>query len=640
MPLPPHAVLLDAPRAAPEEGAATDAGTSLLFTAPHRILQADRLDAIPDLLAGLDAAVGEGYHVAGYVAYEAGAAFWPNRLAVALPHEPLAWFGVYDAPAVLNAAAVDALLANAEGYALSTPQFDLDRPTYVRQVERVRHHIHEGDVYQVNFTVPFRYRFAGDAMGLYRALRRRQRVSYAALLHIETLDGQPIDIVSLSPELFFRRDGAQLTARPMKGTIRRGDDVGEDAGLALHLASDPKNRAENLMIVDLLRNDLSVVAEPGSVVVPRLFTTEPYETLRQMTSTVQATLRKGVTYANLFEALFPCGSVTGAPKLRAMQRIAELEAGPRGVYCGAIGYIAPATDEAAPRAVFNVPIRTLVLSEDDTGVGVGRMGSGSGIVWDSDPEAEYDECQLKARFLKRAWAWPERPRGPEQAHWIEAAGAFELLETMRAEHGRIEHCVIHRFRLAEAASYFGVPLALAEVDRRLDAALAELAAGPHRVRLTIAQDGTPTVATSVVDAAHLALRTVAFYPVPMDEGNPFCWWKTTHRPHYDAALAWALAQGVDEPLLINGQGDVTEGARTSIWIERDGCLLTPSLVSGGLAGVHRQHLLTTVPGAAEAILTPDDLRNAERVFLGNAVRGLQEVRVAELHEVEQGETVA
>ncbi|MEM6782655.1 MAG: chorismate-binding protein [Bacteroidota bacterium] len=407
----------------------------------------------------------------------------------------------------------------------------------------------------------------------------------------------------------------------------------------MHLAADPKSRAENLMIVDLLRNDLSVVAEPGSVVVPHLFTTEPYETLTQMTSTVQATLREGVDYADLFAALFPCGSVTGAPKLRAMQLIADLEATPRGVYCGAIGYVAPPTDAAEARAVFNVPIRTLVLSEDATGIGVGHMGSGSGIVWDSDPEAEYDECQLKARFLRRAWAWPARARGPEQVRRIEAAGSFALLETMRAEQGRITHRALHRFRLVEAAAYFGVPLDLAEVNDLLDATLAKLGVGPHRVRLTVTRDGSPAITVSAVDAVHMALGTAAVYPHVISSVHPFCWWKTTHRTHYDEAVAWAHQQGVDEPILVNERGEVTEGARTTVWVERDGCLVTPSLVSGGLAGVHRQHLLTTVPGATEAVLTPDDLATADRVLLGNAVRGLQAVSIAGPQRVREGVAV-
>ncbi|MEM8557966.1 MAG: aminodeoxychorismate synthase component I [Bacteroidota bacterium] len=614
LPTPPF-VLLDAPREAPEDEGR--AGRSLLFQAPHRVLTAEHLGDLPDVLAGLDAAVAAGHHVAGMLAYEAGAAFWSGRLAPEHAPEPLAWFGVFDAPAVLDVEAVDTLLAEADGYALSTPRFGVTRDDYVCQIERIRHHIHEGDVYQINFTAPFDFRFAGDAVGLYRALRQQQQVSYAALLRTGAHD-----ILSLSPELFFRRDGRRLTARPMKGTIRRGQDAGEDAALALHLAADPKSRAENLMIVDLLRNDLAVVAEPGSVTVPHLFTTEPYETLTQMTSTVRATIREGATYADLFRALFPCGSVTGAPKLRAMQLIEALEAQPRGVYCGAIGYVAP-----GDRAVFNVPIRTVVLEPEGAEVRTGRMGSGSGIVWDSDPEAEYDECQLKARFLTRAWAWPERPRGEAQQQRIAEAGPFALLETIRAEHGRIAHGALHRMRLSEAARYFGVPFDLHGLDARLAAALAEYGPEALRVRLTVAPDGTPNIAVTPLHGHSLVLSAAAVHPAAMDSGDPFCWWKTTHRPHYDAALAWAQEAGVDEPILVNERGEVTEGARTSVWIERDGRLLTPPLASGGLAGVHRQHLLTTVPGAIETVLTPRDLHDAERVFLGNAVRGLVEVDV-------------
>ncbi|MEO1631370.1 MAG: aminotransferase class IV, partial [Bacteroidota bacterium] len=253
-----------------------------------------------------------------------------------------------------------------------------------------------------------------------------------------------------------------------------------------------------------------------------------------------------------------------------------------------------------------------------------------GIVWDSDPEAEYDECQLKAQFLRRAWAWPDRPLETTQQRYIAEAGPFSLLETMRAERGRIEHRALHRFRLAEAASFFGVKLDLAEVNALLDETLAQLGMAPHRLRLTVAADGTPSLVVAPIVSGDMALRTAALFPVAMDSANPFCWWKTTHRTYYDDALAWSKTHAVDEPLLLNERGEVTEGARTSVWIEREGQLFTPPLSSGGLAGVHRQYLLTTVPGAVEAVLTPDDLHTADRVLLGNAVRGLQEVEVVEV----------
>ena len=304
MPFPPDSVLLDTGWSDAEPEPAR------LFTEPRHVLRAHTLGEVQPLLAELDRAAESGRFAAGYLAYEAGYAF--EQIAPLKPATgPLAWFGVYDAPERLSEEEVEALLAEAGPYRLPEPTFALGRAAYRNRVERVRHHIREGDVYQINLTAPFRFGVEGDPVGLYRALRRRQRVGYGALLRMGDAH-----VLSRSPELFFRRDGERVTARPMKGTVRRGATSEEDAAQAAWLAADEKNRAENLMIVDLLRNDLSVVAEPGSVAVPALFTAERYDTLWQMTSTVEARLRAGVGTADLVRALFPCGSVTGAPKIR------------------------------------------------------------------------------------------------------------------------------------------------------------------------------------------------------------------------------------------------------------------------------------------------------------------------------------
>ncbi|HLT47870.1 MAG TPA: aminodeoxychorismate synthase component I [Rubricoccaceae bacterium] len=349
------------------------------------MLTARTAAGVPALLDALDRVRDEGRYAAGFLAYEAGYALEPSVFDP--PADGLlGWFGVYDAPERLAGDDADVLLAEAGAFRLGTPRFALEQGDYEARVADVRALIREGDVYQINLTAPFRFAFEGDPRGLYRAARRQQRVPYGAF--IDTGEGH---VLSFSPELFFRLDGRRITARPMKGTAPRGATPEEDDRLAAALAADEKNRAENLMIVDLLRNDLARVSEPGSVGVPRLFETERYETVTQMTSTVTATLRPEATLADVLRALFPCGSVTGAPKLRAIRRIRELEIGPRGVYCGAVGYLGPRG------AVFNVPIRTVELRG-----GEGRLGVGSGIVWDSEAGAEYDECLLKARFLLEA----------------------------------------------------------------------------------------------------------------------------------------------------------------------------------------------------------------------------------------------
>ncbi len=387
----PDRALLDADGAV-LLGAGFGGGEGLLFAAPRAQIVAWEAAEVAGALAEADAVLKAGGHAAGWLAYEAGAAL-AGEAPPGRGRQPLVWLGVYDAPRRLGPAAYEALLEGAgETPAAAGPAVLAEsRAAYRECVGRVRAHIREGDVYQVNYTLRLRFEAEGDPAAWFRRLRRRQRAPYEAFVR----QGGAA-VLSFSPELFFRAEGGLLTARPMKGTSPRGADAAEDARLARRLAADPKSQAENLMIVDLLRNDLSRVCLPGSVETPALYTVEPYETLFQMTSTVRGRLAPGVRPSEVMGALFPCGSVTGAPKRRAMQIIRTLEPEPRGVYCGAVGYWAP-----DGRAVFNVGIRTLAWR-----AGRFEMGVGSGIVWDSDAESEYAECLLKARFVTEALAPP------------------------------------------------------------------------------------------------------------------------------------------------------------------------------------------------------------------------------------------
>ena len=355
------------------------------------MLTANTLADVGPLLDGLDVALAEGAHVAGFLSYEAGSALDRRRLPEEIetdPAVPLAWFGVYEAYQEVSTVEVDAALARLDGADVRDLQFALDEDAYRARIEAIKRSIREGDVYQINLTVPFRFALDGEPLALFAALRRRQSVAYGAFVRT---DGA--SVASVSPELFFRIDpgagGRTITARPMKGTAPRGATAESDTQLTEALRESEKDRAENLMIVDLLRNDLGRVAETGSVGVVELFGTEQYDTVTQMTSTVQARVRPEVRLGDVVRALFPCGSVTGAPKLRAMEIIRDLEVGPRGVYCGAIG--AAGSDGSA---AFNVAIRTAVVAG-----GRGRYDVGSGVVWDSEAEAEYAECHLKARVL-------------------------------------------------------------------------------------------------------------------------------------------------------------------------------------------------------------------------------------------------
>lgn len=378
----PGTVLLDGPLL----DADTRRAGAWLFANPREVIRAETLADVPVALRALDTALADGFAVAGWLAYEAGYAIEPERFESMEAEGPLAWLGVYESPVAVAESALRAALPAPSG--ISDLEAGWTETAYHEAIGRVRGHIREGDVYQINLTWPFRFA-ADDPLALYAALRDRQPTAYGAWVR-----GGGQDVLSLSPELFFRIADGTITARPMKGTAPRGDTSAEDDRLAAALAADEKNRAENLMIVDLLRNDVGRIAREGSVRVPRLFETERYPTVTQMTSTVQADLRDDVTLADALRALFPCGSVTGAPKLRAMEIIRDLESGPRGVYCGAVGYALPREGGGLGDAAFNVPIRTAVVRE-----GEGRYDVGSGVVWDSDAASEWAECWLKASVL-------------------------------------------------------------------------------------------------------------------------------------------------------------------------------------------------------------------------------------------------
>lgn len=581
----PGTVLLDAAR--PGEQA-----RSLLFSDPVATLIAAAPGEVVPVLAALDEAVAAGRYVAGYLAYEAGYALEPRLASTARADAtlPLAWFGVYDRVCPVEAAAVEAALEAGVGtYRMGSTRFGLSCDDYVERLAAIREHIREGDVYQVNFTDRIDFELEGDPVALYRDLRRKQRVAYGAFLNTGTAS-----VVSASPELFFHREGPRIVTRPMKGTVHRGRTADEDDALCRWLENDPKSRAENLMIVDLLRNDLSRVCTPGSVRVPALFATERYETVIQMTSTVEGTLRPGTGYEATFRALFPCGSVTGAPKIRAMQVIEALERAPRGVYCGAVGYAAP-----GDRAVFNVAIRTVVVQD-----GRGRMGTGSGIVWDSDAASEYEECLLKARFLT------EPP-----------ADDLRLIETMRWESG-IALLDRHAARLRGSARYFGFPFDEGTFRRRVAAATDTLPAGTAwKVRLTLDRHGVLAVSTTLLppEPERTLRLTVAASRVHSDD--VYCYHKTTRRALYEAAYREARDDGFDEAVFLNERGEVTEGSRSNVFVRTGERLLTPPLHCGLLGGVYRSYLLDTQPGAEEQVLYPDDLARADEVWVCNAVWG-------------------
>lgn len=568
-------------------------GPSLLFARPRRVLETDRLEDVPRLLAEAEAEAAGGAHVAGYLAYEAGFAF-EERLRPLMPERPgvpLVWLGVYDAPRELTRAAARDFIAAAAGdeARIEDLSVGLDEEAYRAAFDRVMEWIRSGDVYQVNLTFRAAFRLAGDPVALYRDLARKQPVGHGAYL-----DTGRYRILSLSPELFVENRAGCLTARPMKGTIARGVTPAEDRALAAHLMADEKSRAENLMIVDLLRNDLGRVAEIGSVAVPDLFHVEPYRGLHQMTSTVTAELRPGTGFADVMRALFPCGSVTGAPKIRAMQIIRAVENAPRGVYCGSIGHLAPGGDFR-----FNVAIRTAVIDRE----GRGEIGIGGGVVADSQVEAEYAEALLKLDFLRA----PYRPLDLIETLLYEPGAGFVLLDR-------------HLDRLEASAVRFGIAVERAEIAARLGHAVE--GRGRSRVRLVLDEDGG--IDLTVADLPYGALQAMRFAVAaePVNSRDPLLYHKTTRRDFYDGTRKALSAElGVDEAVFLNERGEVCEGSFTNVFVEREGRLLTPALACGLLPGTLRAELIES-GRAEEAVLMPEDLAAADAVYLGNSVRGL------------------
>ena len=582
----PGTVLLDSARPDAENR------WSWAFTDPRRVHTAATRGEIQALVETLQEETARGHYVAGYLAYEAGYPFVDLDIP-AHARKPLAWFGVYDAPRRLTPADVGVGLSTLDATpAVQDVQLAVSESEYTEAIRAVRRHIGRGNVYQINYTAPLRFRVDGDPRGLYRRLRARQRVPYAAYLNLGERQ-----ILSLSPELFFRREGDRVSTRPMKGTIRRGRTLDEDRALREELAHDPKNRAENLMIVDLLRNDLSVCCRPGSVTVPSLYETEPYQSVTQMTSTVEGRLQNDAGLADLLRALFPCGSVTGAPKRRAMRIIRDLERAPRGVYCGAIGMAGP--DDTA---VFNVPIRTVVVNGD-----TGTMGIGSGVVWDSDPVAEYEECVLKGAFLT----------GDSDAETDED---LKLIETIHFDGTQIPLIDRHVRRLARSAAYFSFPFDEARFRRRVERAVSGTTE-VQKVRATLDRQGRIDVTASRLSLRRDAPWHVIIAEERADRTDPFFYHKTTRRGTYRRAREAAQEAGFDEAILRNQDGEVTEGTYTNLFVEQDGILCTPPVESGLLAGVYRDHVLDTQPKATERILTLDDLRTADALYCCNAVRG-------------------
>jgi para-aminobenzoate synthetase/4-amino-4-deoxychorismate lyase len=557
---------------------------SFLFSEPVRVLRLEAGGDPRDFFGALDAAAAEGLWAAGYFAYELGYLMEPRLASLAehrRPAGPLAWVGLFERPS-------EAPPPRGGGFEISHLRSGTTWGEYRDAVDRIKSHIADGQTYQVNYTFKQEFDLDGPPEALYAELRRRQSASYSGCL----FDGERT-VISLSPELFVRRHGDIIRVRPMKGTARRGATETEDAELAAWLAGDAKNRAENVMIVDMVRNDLGRIATPAGVRVSALFEVERYQTLYQMTSTVEAEVPRETSWFDVFRALFPCASVTGAPKIRTMELIAELEKHPRGIYTGAIGYIAPGGE-----ACFNVAIRTIVV---DRG-GRAEMGIGSGVVFDSNARAEYEECLWKGRFLTCA------------------ARGFELVETMRLEGGSVYLRDRHLKRLESSAAHFGFVCEVARISGALDQACDEHPKGTFKIRLLLDAGGSVSLSCIPLAPPPQRLR-LKLSRERIDPAHSLLYHKTTQRPLYRREHELAVREGYDEVLFLNKDGEVCEGSMTNIFAEIDGELFSPPVSCGLLPGTLREELMSRRE-CRERVLDLSSLRHAHRVYAGNSVTGL------------------
>ena len=590
-----------------------------LYRAPIEVVVARRPIEVEPALERLRELSASGLHLAGYLAYEAGLCLEPRLAALAAPRAgadgPLVWFGAFESYETIAASAMPAWLAvnSALGPAGIGPLDPAVSPGgYHAAFAAIQEAIRAGDIYQANLTLPLAGTWHGDALALYRAIRPAAKAGYGGVIH----DGTHW-LLSFSPELFFALKGGAATAKPMKGTRPRGRDAPQDAALAAELAASQKDRAENLMIVDLIRNDLSRVAEAGSVRVENPFTVETYPTLHTMTTMVRARLRPGLGAVDMLRALFPCGSITGAPKIRAMELIARAEHAPRGPYCGAIGRIDPdTTDGSAGDAAFNVAIRTLRLTVDrngpQTGGGLAVLGVGSAIVADSESLPEWRECLVKGAFLR-------------QSASEMTASRFDLIETMAfTPEGGVPLLELHLERMKASAAELGFAFDRHAVRNAIHALCFDLE-GPAKLRLLLARSGATALEAAPLSDGLLAGPIVCgALPLPIDSGDWRLRHKTTDRWFYDAARDAAVAAGAQEGILVRGDGLLTEASRSNIFVERDNVLLTPPAALGLLPGVLRRSLIEQ-GRAREAELTLDDL--AGGFLLGNSVRGLMQAEI-------------
>ena len=558
-------------------------GERYTFTQPIKELKTRDLAEVADLLAQVESYQEQGYYVVGYVSYEAAPAFEEKLAVHKLPllGEYLLYFTVHDrvekSPIPLTYEEVDLP---------SKWQEVTSAADYEKAISQIHHHLRQGDTYQVNYTVQLKQDLSANPFAIYNRMVVEQEAGYNAYVEHDEMA-----VISMSPELFFEQNDRELTTRPMKGTTKRGLTDDEDLKEAAWLEQDPKNRSENMMIVDLLRNDMNRISEVGSEHVERLCQVEQYSTVWQMTSTIKSQLRPDVDLVAIFRSLFPCGSITGAPKIATMEIIRDLEPQPRGVYCGTIGLLLP-----NGRRIFNVAIRTIQLHQ-----GKAIYGVGGGITWDSTWESEYREVHQKAAVLYRKQA------------------RFQLITTGRISQKRLLFEDQHLERLTKASRYFAYPFDPEELRQKIEEECQACDSHQdYRLRITISKSGEMEVSRQILTPLSPSFCKVKLCLQEADLQTPFTYFKTTHRPQ--------LSLGEQEIIYHNVAGELLETSIGNLVLKIAGKLYTPPTSLGILPGTYRQHLLETGQ-VEEKVLTLADLNQAETIYGCNAVRGLYELEV-------------
>ncbi len=577
---------------------------SFLFTGFKDILVFNRGDDVEEFFRKAENFLKNGCWLSGYFSYEFG--YWLEPALYHLRQKtglPLVWLGACESPVVCHpdsrvhrgtsaAPCNDGKeKATLPAYVIESIRPNISRREYFAKIKRIKKYIERGLTYETNFTFKIKFDFRGDILGLYLNLRRAQPTPYSALINT----GESA-VLSLSPELFFRKQGRKISTRPMKGTFSRGFTTGEDRKNIERFREDKKIKAENLMIVDLLRNDLGRVC--GKVSVPGLFEIERHPTLYQMTSTVEGRLRQEAGIKDIFLSLFPSGSVTGAPKIKTMEIINHLEKEPRGIYTGAIGYISPQKS-----ACFNVAIRTVLLKD-----GKGELGVGGGVIYDSSNSGEYDEALLKAKFL------------------TENLSGFSLIETILWREKKGYYLLDpHLNRLIDSCRYFSIPLGLKKLKVALKNLEKEMRAGEWRVRILVNRGGDVSIEKKPLEKITVPVK-IKISPRKVDPCNVLLYHKTTRRDLYDKEREKARKGGFFEVIFLNTKGEVTEGSVTNIFVLKGGKLYTPPVKCGLLPGVLRARLLKEGK-AREKVIYREDVLGADKVYIGNSVKGLLETKI-------------